>query len=70
MDEGEKGEGVFLVAGGDATKVFKLVEEAFDAIALGVFIFIIRNGLDAIGSAGITASMPSSDRRARMALLS
>lgn len=52
MDHGEEGEGMLFVTGGDAAELFQLIEEAFDAIALRVVGFVIRDRRDAIGSAG------------------
>jgi hypothetical protein len=36
VDGGEKDFGEFVVAGGEAAKLFALVEEAFDAVAVAL----------------------------------
>jgi hypothetical protein len=42
MEGSEEGVGEFVVAGGEAAKLFELVEEAFDAVALAIACRIVR----------------------------
>ncbi len=55
-DHGHEGLGGLVVAGGDTTEMFDLVDEAFDEMALLVEVGIVRDGL----GAG-TPSMESND---------
>ncbi len=46
-DHGHDGLGSLVVAGGDATEVFDLVDKTFDQMALLVELGIVRDGLAA-----------------------